>query len=89
MEVNNNNAEDDDFKSINSERRRERSTASGTQRESLREKLTEQHYLTEDEVRNIVLRAGIGCTPESIGKLSKSTMETIKQKEFVDPRKER
>ena len=44
MEVNNNNAEYDDLKSINSERRR--SIASGTQRESLREKLTEQHYLT-------------------------------------------
>lgn len=89
----NNNAEDGEMKSITSERRRDsvRTNASGTthQRETLREKLTEQHYLTEDEVRNIVLRAGMGCTPESISKLSKSTMDTIKQIEFVDPRKER
>ena len=94
MEAIYNNAEDADGKTTSSENRRRetrRFHAGGvsSQRESLREKLTEQHYLTEDEVRIMVLRAGVGCTPDSIGKLSKSTMDSIKQVEFVDPRKER
>ena len=94
MEAIYNNTEDADGKTTSSENRRRetrRFHAGGvsSQRESLREKLTEQHYLTEDEVRIMVLRAGVGCTPDNIGKLSKSTMDSIKQEEFVDPRKER
>jgi len=94
METTYNSSEDIDAKTTSSEyRRREtkRFTAGGntSQRDSLREKLSDQHYLNEDEVRNVVMRAGLGCTPDSIGKLSKSTMDSIKQVEFVDPRRER
>ena len=94
METTYNSSEDIDAKTTSSENRRretKRYTAGGntSQRDSLREKLSDQHYLNEDEVRNVVMRAGLGCTPDSIGKLSKSTIDSIKQVEFVDPRKER
>ena len=53
----------------------------------LREKLIEGHYLTYDEVRHIVYKMGVGCSLENISKLSKSTMDSIKQVEFVDPKR--
>ena len=95
METTYNNAEDADARTATSSEYRRRGNrkfhagGSSSQRETLRAKLTEQHILAEDEVRIVVLRAGVGCTPDSIGKLSKSTMDRIKQVEFVDPRKER
>lgn len=57
------------------------------QNPSLREKLIEPHYLTPDEVEVIVANMGRGCTLSNISKLSKSTMDSIKQVEFVDPKR--
>ena len=54
---------------------------------SLRGKLVDIHYLTKDELDQIVANMGKGCAMSNISKLSKTTMDSIKQVEFVDPRK--
>ena len=54
---------------------------------TLRGKLIDIHHLDQEEVNQIVANMGKGCAIANISKLSKSTMDSIKQVEFVDPRK--
>ena len=54
---------------------------------TLRGKLIDIHTLDQDEVNQIVANMGKGCAMANISKLSKSTMDSIKQVEFVDPKK--
>ena len=73
------------------QRRRQSLSSAGInypQKETLRGKLIEPHVLDDDEVRMIVGKVGIGCSLENISKLSRSTMDSIKQVEFVDPKKD-
>jgi len=54
---------------------------------TLRGKLIDIHHLDQEEVNQIVANMGKGCAIANISKLSKSTMDSIKQVEFVDPKK--
>lgn len=71
------------------QRREARRAAQGSysQSSTLRDRLIEPHFLGPDEVRDVVMKMGLGCTLENISKLSRSTMDSIKQVEFVDPKK--
>ena len=82
------NSEDGDVRSegghttSSDKQRRKLTSLNSNSKGTLKDKLTEPHYLNDDEVRGFIMKSTMGYTQINMGKLCKSTMSSIMQVEL-------